>query len=221
MKSSRPPSWRAMIEPRLRRLGAALRGLFNPTANRPAAAIAALVEQRMLGHFRENVPRVVAVYRRAAAAANAPASSDRVLVVLADVIERYVVLNAPGRAEDQQHLAARLRRELPGMVAAAWQAGDAQERPAQPAPVRAAAAAQAISQCVTAHDPVWTPQGHQPCDEARADLGAALVEHLNANVQRRHREDAVTAARSDAAFQRFLDRVVTPDGGAGQLELPI
>lgn len=199
----KPPPWR--------NIAAALRRFLNPEAKQPKAPISAADEQRIVDDFRERVPRAVQVYKSTAAARSAPASAERLVVVLADTIDEFVMQRAPAGA-DRRPLVARLRRELPELMAEAWSPKPPPPATPTPEPIRPSAKA------MSARIPL-TPEQQARIDEFRAGIGAALAANLNRNVMRQAQEEAVEAARKDAEFQAFLVRATELPADGDQLRL--
>lgn len=209
-KPRKPPPWR--------KIAAALRRFLKPETKQgpPPVPISAADEQRIVAEFREYVPRLAAVYASKMAASNETPRFDLLMAFLSGRIGDFLRQRAPtADAGDRRRLDDRLSRELPNLVVAAKLTITAQTPPAPPAlhPIRPSAKAMSVRIPLT-------PEQQAQLDDFHANIGAALAANLNRNVMRQAQEEAVEAARNDADFRQFLDRVTTPDGDPWQLELP-
>jgi len=103
----KPPPWR--------KIAAALRDFFKPKAKQLTEA----EERRIVDEYRARLPEAVAVYKGLMVQANEAPRRELLQAAPADTIEKFVVQRAPAGA-DRQPLVARVRRELPDLLAEAW-----------------------------------------------------------------------------------------------------
>lgn len=128
----KPPAWR-LIAAALRRLFKPERPNAPPPPAPPLRKLTPAQEDLYVAEFGERVQRAVAVYLSKMAEGDEAPRFDLFVADMAKMIDGFVRKRAAADATDLRPLVERLRRELPGLVAAAWRTKPT-PAPAAPAP---------------------------------------------------------------------------------------